>query len=621
MCGILGGYYEPRTSLEVIDKSLTKMYHRGPDDSGIFMDGPVFLANRRLSIIDVDGGHQPIKNEDGSVVVVLNGEIYNYIELIKDLCSLGHNFTTKSDTEALVHLWEEYSCEMCSKLRGMFAFAIWDAKNNKLFLARDRFGKKPFYFSVLNETNFIFASELKALKALAESLGEIWTISDQAIYHYLSLGVIPQPYTVYNNARALEPGAWMLFEHGKLTSQHYWKLDYGTTVDLGYQETLQKTRSLIKESVRLRLRSDVPIGVFLSGGIDSSIVAYEAAQLTSGSVLSLTVSVPSKAYDESDIACRTSCFLGIKNVVCPVEFDLEADISRTVALYDQPFADASALLTLRVAETAKKYCKVVLTGDGGDELFAGYRRHVAAYYLPRESNLWRSLCLLNFLFKHADKKRRSHFGLMLRLMRSIIGTPAERYLRLTSDMLMDTDKRKIWLREPQESTEHSILGNISATLSGLRKQMDCDVRINLLSDLLVKMDMATMASSLEARSPFLDHVLAEFAATLPGNYLVRRFNSKRLLRDAYRAHLPPEVILGKKRGFELPMNSILRNELNSFVSATLGARNSQVSSFVDAKFVKDLLAFNTLRDRNWAQIVYSLLILEIWLRQQIGTSH
>jgi asparagine synthase (glutamine-hydrolysing) len=503
----------------------------------------------------------------------------------------------------------------------MFAFAIWDSRKQELFVARDRFGKKPLYYTLLGGRGFLFGSELKALKQLASSVGAVWDPSDESIYHYLSLGVIPQPMTVYSEAHALEPGHWMLFKDGILTRNCYWRLSYQVRTDIGYDEALERVRTLIRESVGLRLRSDVPLGVFLSGGVDSSIVALEASKVLGDSLNTLTVSIPNANFDESPVAERTARFLGVKNIICNVSFDLENDIQKVVAIYDQPYSDSSALLTLRVSELARTHMKVVLTGDGGDELFAGYRRHVAAHYVARLQSYFSSdVKMLSRLARMFSVSRRSRLGLILRLLRCLTLHGSEQYLCLTTDMLRDEDKKNIWMRGPQLSTETYLAGMISSELSGLREQMDTDIRINLLSDLLVKMDMATMAASIEARSPLLDHKLAEFLVSLPPSYLVHSFHSKALLRDAYSGALPDEVIKGPKRGFELPLDSILKTELRPLLMDTLGATNSRVSSYLSRGFINELLASRTMNDRNWGYIVYSLLVLELWLQRSTQAS-
>src|SRR2546426_880120 len=276
MCGILGGWTQSKLPREAIEEALCRLRHRGPDNAGIHESGLVFLGIRRLSIIDLNGGHQPMFNEDGSLAVVLNGEIYNYVEKMSELKACGHVFRTASDTEVLVHLYEERGEQMLNELRGMFAFAIWDLRKRKLFLARDRFGKKPIYYTRTKDGGFLFASELKALKSLAGAAGEAWKIRGQAIYDYLSLCVVPQPDTVYEGVWMLPPASWMSFDGQNLQRNSYWRLEFLPKTRLSYAEVLERTRALVSEAVRLRLRSDVSLGVFLSGGVDSSVVAHEA---------------------------------------------------------------------------------------------------------------------------------------------------------------------------------------------------------------------------------------------------------------------------------------------------------------------------------------------------------
>jgi asparagine synthase (glutamine-hydrolysing) len=356
------------------------------------------------------------------------------------------------------------------------------------------------------------------------------------------------------------------------------------------------------------------VGLFLSGGLDSSILALEAEKILGSSLHTFTVEVPGQNYDESLSAKRTARFLGIKNTILTVKFNLESDISRIVATYDQPYADSSAIVTLLISELARQHVKVVLTGDGGDELFAGYRRHVAAYYLQRLK--LRPFSFLGNIPALFGVSRRSSLGMILRILRSAALEGTAQYLTLSTDMLFEKEKRNNWLREPQTVTETWLEGIVSPELSGLRSTMDTDIRVNLLSDLLVKMDMATMACSLEARSPLLDHELAEFVASLPPSYLVHHFRSKALLRDAYCPELPSEVIKGKKRGFEIPLESILKNELKPMVMDTLGSTSSKVREYLRHDFIINLLSSRVLRDRNWGYIVYSLLILELWLQQR-----
>jgi asparagine synthase (glutamine-hydrolysing) len=617
MCGINGGWVPGGIASEVVQKSLDAMMHRGPDDSGMYLAAPVFLGNRRLSIIDLEGGHQPISNEDGSVTVVLNGEIYNYLELIPGLVSKGHHFKTKSDTEVLVHLYEEKGPEMCKDLRGMFAFAIWDAAAQTLCVARDRFGKKPLYYTMV-PGGLVFASELKALRELVRVCGEPWCIRSQSIYDYLSLGSVPQPDTVYHGVHAIPPASWMQFDGRTLHTQEYWRLEYMPKESISYIDAQIQVRELIGQAVRLRLRSDTPLGVFLSGGLDSSVVAYEAAQVLGESLQTFTVATSDRLYDESELAGLTARHMGVRHTVLHVNVSPIAELEHLVQLYDQPYSDSSAIPSMAIARLAREHVKVVLNGDGGDELFAGYRRYVAVQYGNAPSHL-----PLHLVRKAAgivetllgQRWRRTRLALLTRFLRGFTLPQGERYLVWTMDMLCEREKKEAWVREPMRPTEEWIESLLPQGLSGLDTQMAGDIRILLLNALLVKMDMATMSASVEGRSPLLDHVVAEFAAKLPDNFKIRNGRTKALVRDAYRGLLPAPVICGAKFGFEIPLLSWLQHELRPVLMDTVGAKSAQVRSYLDGSFVDGLLAGERLQNGNWAEMVYCLLMLELWLRE------
>lgn len=616
MCGILGGFVPNNLEFALIESCLDTIRHRGLDDSGLHCVGDAFIGMRRLSIIDVAGGHQPIFNEDKQISVVLNGEIYNYLELIPDLESKGHVFQTRSDTEVLVHLFEEHGTGLCKFLRGMFAFAILDARDQSMFVARDRFGKKPLYYLESGRT-VLFGSEIKAVKALAGVAGLKLSINQQAIYDYLSLGVIPQPATIYQEVKTLPAGTWAHFKAGKLCLQQYWSLQYSPKLEISYSDALEKTRSLMSEAVKIRLRSDVPLGVFLSGGVDSSVIAYEASKEIGTNLQTFTVKMGVSSFDESTVAAQTAQALGIKNTVLNLELNPLETLQKLVGQYDQPFSDSSAIPSLEISKLARQHVTVVLNGDGGDEVFAGYRRYQAVMqssifdWLPKSLARGASQVLRPFA-----PDRRSVLGFAARFSTGLTLSAASRYFAWTTDMLLEADKKAIWRGGkilPSERLVDSVLEKFKG-LSPLDQQMGADVNINLLSDLLVKMDIATMAYSLEGRSPFLDHHVAEFAAQLPDKYKVAG-QTKRILRDAYRGRLSSEVLNGAKRGFEIPLEAWLNSELKQLLQDTLGASDARVNAWIEPTFVQGLLRGTLMRDRNWKYLVYALLILELWLRE------
>jgi asparagine synthase (glutamine-hydrolysing) len=615
MCGI-SGYWGPDPKIAAqLGASLDTIGHRGPNDRGTHVTTEVAMGMTRLSVIDLEGGRQPVYNEDRTVAVVFNGEIYNYRELIPDLVARGHTFTTHSDTEVLVHLYEEHGTSMVDHLRGMFAFAIHDAPNGLLFLARDRFGKKPLFYRAHGD-GLTFASEIKALKPYARAAGERWTVSRQAVADYLSLGVVPQPSTIYEGVFCVPAGTCATFRHGRLDIQSYWSPAYGPKTDLTYAGAQAETRRLISESVRLRLRSDVPLGVFLSGGVDSSAIAYEAAQVLGPDLQCFTVSTGGE-LDESGLAAQTARLLGVQHHVLPLRLDPVEGIQTVVRHYDQPFADSSAIPSLQIAKMAAEHVTVVLNGDGGDEVFAGYRRYVAAASASRFSWIPRPVAArMADTLGSRSSVRRSPLGFAARFARGLAMAPDERYLAWTSDMLREVDKCGHWVGQPAQPTERLVRDTLAPGLTQLDQQLESDRHLNLLSDLLVKMDMACMAHSLEARSPLLDHNVAEFAWRLPDRYRIRRGTPKIVLRDAYRDVLPTGVTTGAKRGFEIPMSGWLAGDLKPLLHDLLGSPNARVRSFVDESLIAGLLDDTAFADRNKTYLLYALLVLELWLVQE-----
>ena len=620
MCGISGAYAAHLSAPQrALQASLDAIVHRGPDGQGSEHCGPSLMGMRRLAIIDIAGGGQPMHNEDRTVSVVFNGEIYNYRELMAGLKARGHVFTTHSDTEVLVHLYEEKGERMVDDLRGMFAFAVHDQRDGSLFLARDRLGKKPLYYTQPATGGLLYASELKALRPLARAAGEKWSVSDQAIYDYLSLGVVPQPSTVYLGVYALPPGCWLRYSADtlpRLTIQAYWQPEFGPKWTLSPAEAEAQVREQVRQAVHLRLRSDVPLGVFLSGGVDSSVIAYEAAQEIGEGLQTFTANT-GQGFDESPVARRTAAALGVHNEVLDIRPSPLESLQFLVRQYDQPFSDSSAIPSLEISRLARERVTVVLNGDGGDEVFAGYRRYVAAVRSARWSVLpGRLVRRLEAGLQPFAGNRRSPLGLAARFTRGLNLSGAERYLAWTTDMLREDDKRAVWLGHPMLPTEDRVGSVQRPELGALDQQLDADVRLNLLSDLLVKMDIATMTHSLEARSPLLDHRVAEFAWKLPDSLRIKGQQTKIALRGAYRGLLSDEVLGGAKRGFEIPLSGWLGGELRPLLQDTLGSAQALVRGYLDGDFIDALLRQEVMLDRNWAYIVYALLVLELWLQEE-----
>ena len=618
MCGIAGGI-DTAVSLDAaLDTALAQITHRGPDDAGTWNGQGVSLGAARLAVIDLAGGHQPMTSEDGRLTVVFNGEIYNYREIRARLARRGCTFRTDCDTEVLVHLYDERGANLVDDLRGMFAFTIYDRRHRRLLLARDRFGKKPLYYQRPKSGGFVFGSELKALEPLSRACGEKWTIRAQSVSDYLSLGVVPQPDTVFEGVHSLEAGSTLTLEDDRLSIRSYWEPTFAPKLNITYKDAQLRLREKIRESVNLRLRSDVPLGVFLSGGVDSSVVAYEASKQLGPELRTFTVATGGE-LDESAVAERTANALGATHTVLKLRVDPVAGLLDIVQNYDQPFADSSAIATTEISRLARQHVKVVLNGDGGDEVFAGYRRHLAAHIAGRFDRFPTALTRnASALFGRATAVRRGPVGFLARFTRGLSLDPAERYLAWTTDMLRESDKSSVWLAQTARPTEEMIATHIGPELSGLDRQVAADVDINLLSDLLVKMDIATMVNSLEARSPLLDHELAEFAWRLPDSFRVRRGVPKAILRDAYQGRLSDEVVRGAKKGFEVPMAEWLRGPLKPLLMDTLGSSSSRTRAYVDGRFIDALLEGRAMPERNWGYLVYSFLVLELWLDERSG---
>ncbi len=615
MCGIAGGRHADPRVAQALDVALVAIAHRGPDDSGTFVDGETCLGMTRLSIIDIAGGHQPMTSSDGSLTVVFNGEIYNYRELRKDLIARGYVFHTDSDTEVLLHLYMELGAGFVEPLRGMFALAIYDRRDDTILLARDRFGKKPLYYSHTPK-GLIFASELKALKPLANAASEAWSINDQAIYDYMSLGSIPQPRTIFREVNSVPAGALLEYRGGQSSIRSYWKPSFLPKLDVSYEEAQRLTRDAMAEAVGLRLHSEVPLGVFLSGGVDSSVIAYEAAKVVGPTLETFTMATPG-SLDESPVAVRTATALGVRNTTLSLEVDPLNGVQEVVDRYDQPYADSSAIPSLQISRLAREHVAVVLNGDGGDEVFAGYRRYLAASNASRFERLPRPLVSRAALVLGSlSSSRRGRLGFASRFARGLALDRPERYLAWTQDMLREPDKAAVWRGAPSVATETLISNQFDQALGALDQQMATDIEFNLIPDLLVKMDIATMAHSLEARSPFLDHRVAELAWSLPDRYKLRGSTPKAVLRDAYRGLLSEEVLHGAKRGFEVPLKSWLETDLRALMLDTVGSRGALVRSYLDGQFIDDILEQRSMVDRNWAYIAYALLVLELWLRSE-----
>src|ERR1044071_7731403 len=528
--------------------------HRGPDEEGTYLRGRTGMAMRRLAIIDLAGGQQPISNEDGTVWIVYNGEIYNYRELKAELERRGHRFRTDCDTEAVVHAYEEWGKDCPTHLRGMFAFAIWDERKEELFLARDRVGKKPLLYAHRPGGDFVFGSEFTALLRHPEVGREI---DREAIHHYLTFMCVPAPLTAYRDIRKLEPGHTLTFtREGEIKTERYWHLDVNRKIKVSEEEAGERAVELLREAVRVRLISEVPLGAFLSGGIDSSAVVALMSEASPTRVKTFSIGFEEQDFSELHHARRVAEHVGAEHHEFVVRPDALEVLPTLVEHYGEPYADSSAIPTYYVARETRKHVTVALNGDGGDECFAGYERYAAM----RLSERYRKLpaALREGVIRQAvgllpsSEIKRGRVRSLKRFLRAASLPPVERYLRWVSTFDPEA-KAALYTDEFASETEgrdvRRWLAPWFARANGagvVDASLLTDTMTSLPNDLLVKVDIASMAVSLEARSPFLDHHVIEFAASLPEGLKLRRVTTKYLLKRALRGLLPRENLTGAK---------------------------------------------------------------------------
>ena len=616
MCGIAGELlFGERANVERVQAMCNRIVHRGPDDEGFHEDGPCAIGMRRLSIIDLNTGHQPISNEDGTVWIVFNGEIYNYQELRRDLIARGHRMRTNSDTEVLVHLYEEFGPEGVSKLRGMFAYAIWDGRKRRLFLARDRFGKKPLYYARLAD-RFVFGSELKCLREAGVPL----EINEEALRLYFLLTYIPDPLSPYQSVAKLPPGSWMICHADGRTEQGvYWKLPEPAETapaSTSEEEMAERIRDIFDESVRMRLISDVPLGGFLSGGIDSSSVVASMAVQTGAGVKTFSIGFEEAGFNELPYAALVARKYATDHheiVVRPDAIDLVSKIGR---YFDEPFGDSSAIPTFVVSEFARRHVTVVLTGDGGDELFGGYESFFATERLKRADAI--PLAMRRALAALAEMLPYSAYG--------------KNFLRMISrpsalDRYFENNTVPYFLRERLLEPQWMLPGDgayITRSLASTLPRRDADVltqamyfeaTAKLTGDMLVKVDRMSMANSLEVRCPMLDHVLAECAAEIPHAWKIRNGRGKQIFIKAMGDRLPPELLDRPKQGFGVPIEKWFRESLKDFVTDHLTSSAFLGRNIVTPSFVRHLLDEHASGRRGNHHYLWMLLMLELWFRE------
>ncbi|RKY32726.1 MAG: asparagine synthase (glutamine-hydrolyzing) [Candidatus Omnitrophota bacterium] len=629
MCGICGIIdFNRKSTVDAgrIRSMCDEMKHRGPDGEGIYVensDVSVGLGHRRLSIIDLTkAASQPMSNEDSTLWFVFNGEIYNYRELRQELIGKGHKFKSASDSETLIHLYEEMGEDCIESIRGMFAFAIWDAKKQILFLARDRIGKKPLLYS-FNNGVFCFASEFSAL--LKSGLIKK-DINLNAINSYLSYGYIPAPFTIYRSVYKLLPAHTLILKKNQIQTREFWQLNYAKKINISEKEAEVEILRRLKEAVGLRLYSDVALGAFLSGGIDSSSVVALMSELSSEKVKTFSIGFEEKEYSELKYAKNIARKFNTEHhefIVKPKALEV---LPLLVERYGEPYADSSCIPTYYVAQQTKRYVTVALNGDGGDELFAGYERYqgmVAAQLYKSLPKVIKMIISGSCRCLPDSINPKNRFRNIKRFMEAADLKTQYRYFRW---MGIFDDSLKNSLYSDNFSNKLDKLGPYQYLLDCFDKNENLDFLDKLLlidattvlpNDYLVKVDIAGMSNSLEGRSPFLDHKFMEFAASLPAEYKLRNFVKKYIMKKIIRRFVPKENIFRRKMGFAVPIAAWFRNEMKEFLCETILSERALARGYFKKEVVSTLVKQHLERQKDHAFQLWALLMLELWHKRFI----
>jgi len=626
MCGICGLYNfgsgEP-VAEELLRGMMAALRHRGPDAEGTYLSPTcpaLGLGHTRLSIIDLTGGCQPMANEDGAVWVVQNGEIYNYRELRRDLEARGHRFQSESDTEVILHLYEEHGTACLGHLRGMFAFALWDERRRRLFLARDRLGVKPLVYWTDGE-RFAFASEARALLRLP---GVPRELEPEALHHYLTLAYVPSPLTMFRGIRKLPPAHFLLVGERVGEPTRYWEPGFDREEPRPEAEYAEALRETLREATRLRLRSDVPLGAFLSGGIDSSITVALMSTLTEEPVKTFSIGFAERAYDELAYARLIAGRYHTDHHEFTVRPDALAVLPRLVWFYGEPFADSSALPTYYVSQVTRQFVTVALTGDAGDECFAGYPRYqavrLASYFDGLPGWLRRVLTIPLWQQLPAGLEQKSPLRRLKRLLGALALPPETRYLTWIA-YFTEEQKRSLYQADLTRATAHLSTAHLFeerfAEVAGrdpLTAATYVDLMTYLPDDLLVKVDVASMAHALECRSPFLDHKVVELAARMPIGLKLRGRQSKYLLKKTFADLLPEEILHRAKMGFGMPIARWFRGELRGFLTDVLLGPPARARGYFQMPVVQQLITEHANGVFDHGYRLWALLWFELWCR-------
>ncbi len=622
MCGIVGVHYldqKQQVDRQLVLSMCDAIIHRGPDDDGIYLNKGIGLGMRRLSIIDLDSGKQPILNEDNSIAIVFNGEIYNFQALREALEAKGHRFTTRTDTEAILHGYEEYGVEVLKHLNGMFAFAIWDNNQKQLFVARDRIGIKPLYY-YQDDRKVVFGSEIKSiLKDISIPRG----VENSSLSSFLSYGYVPAPKTMFRNIQKLEAGCFMLIKNGCVQTHKYWEIPiHEDTKEYSFSYYCEKTMELLTQSIKLRLISDVPLGAFLSGGMDSSSIVAIMAKLTNSSINTYAIGFDEQNEFHNELGdAKAVANLFHTNhheiLVKPNVIDL---FPKLISHMDEPVADSSIIVTYLVSKLAQESVKVILSGVGGDELFGGYRRYLGYSlnnYYRRIPRMLRKT-LIPAVFELLPSDRNSGLMNFFRLGKGFIRSSEKPEHEQYHDMI--TIFRKDFLQDllkrgPEVNGGLSGLYAMSSNgTDSLKGMLHFDIKTQLVDDLLLLTDKMSMAASIEARVPFLDHHFVEFALNIPSKYKIHGLKLRYIQKKAMQNILPPEVIDKKKKGFGCPIGNWVKNDLYDFVLDLLSEETIVRRGYFNCEIIKRMINDHFDSRADYTDHIFALISFELWHR-------
>ena len=633
MCGICGKVYIDRSDRieeSIIREMCGTLSHRGPDESGFHVENHVGLGHRRLSIIDLTSGQQPMCNARQDIRITYNGELYNFPELRKHLEGLGYIFQTHSDTEVIIHLYDEYGADCVKHMRGMFAFAIWDARRQRLFLSRDRTGQKPLFYT-LTDNSILFASEIKALLPDPSVKREL---NVTAMYHYLTYGYTPSPDTMFRNIYKLPPAHTLIYQHGAVRKERYWDLHYEPKIKTSKQELKSTLQDLLQEAVKIRMMSDVPLGAFLSGGIDSSLIVAFMAQHSQQAVKTFSIGFKEERFNELPYARMIAERFHTEHHEFIMEANAVEVLPKLVWHFDEPFGDSSAIPSYYLAQMTSQSVKVALNGDGGDESFAGYLRYMGyclvRYYRTLPHAIRKKLLapLIHTSYAVVNRKAvplwcRSFFR-RTKLLSDLSLEPSRYHYVKNLIIFFDDLKSELVSADVKQQLQN--LHSLDFTFQyfdadnarhSTDKMLYSDVMTYLPEDLLVKVDRMTMAHGLEGRSPFLDHKLMEFAATIPAHYKMRGTGLKLLLKEIGKSWLPEPILHRGKKGFSVPIGDWFRNELRDMVGDTFSSSYLVQEGILNKTTLTNIITEHQAGKVDHRHKIWLFLNLETWYRMFI----